>query len=1265
MQPSESWTFSFQPLPRERAHLEVGVMDPNGQKVPGAVVYFYSGGKPVERATTDASGKASVCIFPTAGVHDLHVTAQGMEAWLSEVALPPGERRSLTVALENDTVSMSGRVLARDGSPQNAIVVQAVRIEELREILESASSGQGIDRDRQEKSGPRGSAALPNEGRADPPVRPDVGLEAPLGPLGNRSVTSLLPLPPFSATTFTDTNGVFRFVNLQPGKYRLRCHGLRGYSYADGGEEPDSVGTIEVETGRTHAGIDFVLPEIKKGVWTTLPFATRAPLEHRSIYRTPDGLLWIGTLDYTLQAFDGREYKSFALTDEPNEVAKAMEYSADATLWIGSASGISKVVEGQRKSVSYDASRPESGVNDILAESDGTVWFATRLGLCRYDGRDFVTFSVKDGLPSNEVLSVLRSRDGTLWVGTSSGLVAYDGVRFLKPKSFPHEGRVQSLLESRGGAIWFAGTVGQGAYCYDRASLRHFSAKEGLLTDTVQDIAKTSDGVLWFATTGGISRFNGATVVNYTESDGLTPGKILDLFVDTDDVLWCAGEQGLRRFDPKGFTAFGKRDGLINSLNHRTAGVVALERDASDGLWIGTGWGGVWRSNSGRMESQNTNSCFFELHRAADRTIWAGGSHGIFRVENGAPVRVLDHSWVNALTSDDRGSLWFGDGWQEGGLLRFNPASRALSAFTVKDGLPNNRVYAIEPTSEGGLWVGTEIGLAHYLDGKIEDLRKKFGIATGAVWELRRDDGGKLWISTAQGLHILDPILGKGSTGDPPVPSGNLPDGTVAAALTDSGAGFASSPAPIPVGKLPTGAGRLPALPEARVAHATIDGFRRLSITTTNGLPVEDIRCSVQTRDGILWMGSLDRGVVGFDGKAFTRLDPRDSPIGERVLALMVDEDDSLWVGSDDTGLVHYRRSKTPPTVRLVNVRMDDVVSSDFSNIPSTEIKTRVAVEYREIDLKTHPDKRQFWYEVEGPTGATLFAGVTKERSFAWTPRQGGTYTFQVQAIDRDLNYSKPARVMMRVVVPWHANAWILTPMVFVFGSLLVWAFIARALYMRKSREAALLSERVRISRDLHDHLGAGLTHLAMVGDLVHQRADQPGAVEMLANRLTESARDLTRTMGEIIWTTDPDKDTLRSFAFFINSYADRFFAGSTLRLRFEFPSEVPDLVLPAEHRSSLLTVTKEALNNVAKHARASELRIKLALRDQQLYLSFEDDGQGFLMSQVDEERHGLVNMQERLRALGGQLQIESAVGQGTRVHVRLPLPQKQRRPSA
>jgi signal transduction histidine kinase len=340
-------------------------------------------------------------------------------------------------------------------------------------------------------------------------------------------------------------------------------------------------------------------------------------------------------------------------------------------------------------------------------------------------------------------------------------------------------------------------------------------------------------------------------------------------------------------------------------------------------------------------------------------------------------------------------------------------------------------------------------------------------------------------------------------------------------------------------------------------------------------------------------------------------------------------------------------------------MQVDNQTVTNISESSRVTAGHRVTFQYQEIDQKTYPEKRQFWYRLANRAGQSLFAAVTKERRFEWVPAKGGSYTFEVQAIDRDLNYSDPARVTMQVIIPWHANPWILAPGGVAFLGLLIWGIVARALYARKSREAVVLRERVRIARDLHDHLGAGLTHLAMVGDLVREQTNRPEAVQTLATRLSESARELTRTMGEVIWATDPEKDTLRSFALFVSRYAERFFGDSTVRLRFDIPAELPEITVPAEVRNSLFMVAKEALNNVAKHANASELRLKLELVERELRLSFEDNGTGFVISEVLVKGHGLGNMEKRLRDLGGQLRIESVVGRGTIIQVWLRLPRK------
>ena len=1025
----------------------------------------------------------------------------------------------------------------------------------------------------------------------------------------NTQIKSLFPMPPFSVTVHTDNEGRFRFVNLRPGNYRLRCHGPNGFVYLGGSGEPDASIPITVALGQTREGFEFVIQDAKKGFWKSVPYAR--PETHLSVHRTPDGMLWLGTLDYPMKSFDGVEYRSVPSVDYPDETVLSMDWAADGSLWIGggSGSGISRISAGQREAFSLEGQLPRRSVNDVHADPDGSVWFATESGLFKYDGRQFIRFTVNDGLPRNVIHSIERTSEGALWIGTWDGLVRFDDGSFSEPESFrrfAYRGAVSGLFQASDGALWFCDAYGwdkkyrhQGAYRYDGETLVRLGQQEGLLSDYVFDIAETSDGMLWFATDKGLSRFDGKTILNFTLEDGLSCELIKDIFVDSDDVIWCVG-LGISQFDPKSIVGFSKRDGIVNSEHKKQSiGVFGIERRSGNEILLGTATG-VFRSDGKKFELierglediplPTLGLYVRQVHRATDGTVWFGTKLGIYKYVEGRLEGILPRTYVNSLASDDSGWLWYGHGWYGGGVSRFNPKTGEKATFTTADGLPDNNVWAIEPYSDSEVWIGTEQGLARYREGAIEDLRENVEIVTGAVWQIRRDSDDALRISSRTGLHRLK-------------------------------------------------------------------GADSLSITVTNGLPDPDIRCSVQSRDGIIWMGSFNRGLLGYDGRAVTVIDQRDGVLGSHVVALTLDEDDSLWIGTEDAGLTRYRPNKTAPSVRLMEVNLHDRKFTEFSNLPDTEIGKRVEVRYQEIDLKTHPEKRQFWYQVKGSSGKMLYSAVTKDRLFAWIPRKGGKYTFEVQAIDRDLNYSMPARLSFRATVPWHANAWITVPGGITVVASFIWAFIARALYVGKHREAERLRERARIARNLHDHLGAGLTHLALLADSVGRQVGHAAATQSLASQLTESTYELSRTMAEVTWAIDPTKDSLKSFISFVSNYAQRFLASCDLRLRLSFPAEIPAVRLPAELRHNLFLVTKEALNNAVKHAQASEIRIEMELDDLELNLSIRDDGRGFIENNVAEQSNGLLNMRKRLSDLGGHLQIYSGADQGTRVHARVPLP--------
>ncbi len=226
-------------------------------------VQFYEKGEPVARVKTDAAGIAEACLYPLAEASDLRVTFRDLRGWLFKVALRPGERRRLEVSM-TPAVSISGRVLALDRSPQNRIVVQAIP-----EADPSSVSNLGA-----RVSRALTPSILPGESglHGASPQLP-ITAEPPLSPTARAEIRSLLPLPPFSETVLTDLDGNFRLVSLRPGRYQVRCHGPDRFIALESapGTNPAEPKVLAVEPGRPQQGLEFVFPEAKKGVWRNFP----------------------------------------------------------------------------------------------------------------------------------------------------------------------------------------------------------------------------------------------------------------------------------------------------------------------------------------------------------------------------------------------------------------------------------------------------------------------------------------------------------------------------------------------------------------------------------------------------------------------------------------------------------------------------------------------------------------------------------------------------------------------------------------------------------------------------------------------------------------------------------------------------------------------------------------------------------------------------------------------------------------------------------
>ena len=200
----------------------------------------------------------------------------------------------------------------------------------------------------------------------------------------------------------------------------------------------------------------------------------------------------------------------------------------------------------------------------------------------------------------------------------------------------------------------------------------------------------------------------------------------------------------------------------------------------------------------------------------------------------------------------------------------------------------------------------------------------------------------------------------------------------------------------------------------------------------------------------------------------------------------------------------------------------------------------------------------------------------------------------------------------------------------------------------------AMETERARISRNIHDDLGARVTKLSRLASQI--TVTEPDSQARL-DEITSTSRQMVEALDETVWTVNPVNDSLPKLANYIAHYTEEFFHQTSIRCELDLPLNLPELVLTAEFRFNFFLATKEALNDILKHAQAQSVLLKLEHLPGQLQLTIQDDGRGFA-PETDLRRSGLANLQTRVAGLGGKFTFKSAPGAGTTIFITVPLPE-------
>jgi len=484
-------------------------------------------------------------------------------------------------------------------------------------------------------------------------------------------------------------------------------------------------------------------------------------------------------------------------------------------------------------------------------------------------------------------------------------------------QTYPSLNDVRGLAFAPDGALWAAITGGVVRWNLTTDTFTHYGVADGLPSEITQRVVVANNGEVWVATSGGVSRFDGATWTTFTRADGLPADVIYALAPAPDGAIWTGTEGGLARFDGI-WKSYTTDDGLPDAL------VWSVGVDAQGVVWASTHGGGVARYDPQRdvWTTSGADAGFPYLNArvlaiAPDGMPWLHiGYDNVYRFDGEAwqVAYETNGQWVCDIAFAADGTPWLATcgGLHTGGAGLAYAEGGAWRYVTTAEGLPDNTITAVAISPAGVVAVGTDRGIGVYQDGCWRTLRSGPTLRTVTAVATTADAawfgfGNTDFHSAGGGVVRFDGANWQYLTYPPNFPvSDNVrvlafaPDGALWAG---GGCGVARRDGTVwtPVATCETISGNVLAIafssPDV-VWMASDFGLYRLADSALTAYPGRAVTAMTVAPDGTVWLGLnpiTGGGLTHFDGTTWTT-DTEKFPL-EYTAALVVDEDGTVWAG--------------------------------------------------------------------------------------------------------------------------------------------------------------------------------------------------------------------------------------------------------------------------------------------------------------------------------------------------------------------------------
>ncbi len=977
----------------------------------------------------------------------------------------------------------------------------------------------------------------------------------------------------------------------------------------------------------------------------------------------------------------------------------------------------------------------ESIVLDIVQDSLGFMWIASPEALNRFDGSDFKIFPKSfDHITKQNVFRIGKMQVfGTdLWLITKGGkLELFDLERetFTTMEHFGESGipipPVRSILVEDENKIWI-GTENEGLFLVNRdlEIVRQFDQDavpmNKLISNKINQIFKDSIKNIWILTDQGINKIVDNSIKTYLA--GIHTNLMLEDF--SSRLYFGTQKNGIYISDQK-HERFTQLSGMTKSIDFPPdLTVTSMHFDLELRLWIGSYGDGIYIMDNHKYEVTHylpkrnlgntlTNKDILSIYSDENQGIWIGTDGGgiSFFDEKTTNLKVLLDAdlpegipieQITAITTGRDSTVWYGTSGS--GFVKYQPYTKKAKAFSLKNS--NNdpdfpdKIRALMTDKSGDIWIATEDNGTYIIDGKNDELKKRFKSDSEIVNNWLPDNSlnsflvendSVIWAASLSGLlliHKQKGLLEKFANGsaDEIISLARVNQSTLAVGFNKSGLALFNTETeeftPLAVDFIRENLDQVEInslyyINDWLWAGTTGKGLMAINLKTgktklfsqKDGLPSDLIYGILPEDSRKIWMSS-NRGLFRLEYKK----ENGDLKIDEvnfynQKSGFLDNEFKSGSLHKDDLGNlyfggirgVNYFKPDQLPDNNLIKVviteaRIENLpVNSGKSisylrNLQLSHRQNSIAFNYTALNLMSQ-ENINYSYMLEGYDAHWIDGGTRKYA--AYTNLESGEYVFKVRLTNNPLNEETMATLGISIATPYWKTQWFRMLILFMILGILYAIYRFRIIHLLELHKV-----KDNISTDLHDDIGARLTTIQLLSAISKPKFEKDLEVKSLLLNIDKEINASSEALDEIVWNIRMNDESLNEVTSNIRRYVSEILENGGLKYSIETEHDFGSLTMSMQKRREIFLICKEMINNIIKHANAQKIEMQIGLDKSMYYIKVKDDGKGF-DPKVETKRNGIKNITKRVGKWKGEVKINSEIDKGATIEVWVPFDKK------